>query len=319
MSRLHRREFGSRVLALTATGSAWLSGRVAWGQEPGAGPGVIRSERDRPAVLDGVAAGDVGSDGLGVVWARTDRPSRMIVEWATTESFADAHRVVGPAALPETGLAAKTVLNGLPSGQTIVYRVVFVDLTNPKARSLPTLGSFRTPARDPLDLRFCWGGDVAGQGWGIDPARGGMRIFDAIRAIRPDFFLHSGDHVYSDNPIVAEVPLDDGTLWRNLVIEGTSKVAESQAEFRDRFRYNRLDEAVRRFTAEVPTLAQWDDHEVLNNWYPGEILDDPRYTVKAVDLLAARARQAFHESMPTRTPTADPDRIYRRVQQGTAP
>jgi len=313
MSLIHRRAFGSRVLA--TAGSAWLAGQSSWGQDLAA-PGVIRSETDRPAILDGVAAGDVGSDGLGVVWARTDRPSRMVVEWSTTDSFRDARRVVGPAALPESGCAAKTVLTDLPLDQTIRYRVSFTDLSNPKARSYPASGQFRTPGRDAADSRFCWGGDVAGQGFGIDPSRGGMRIFESIRQTRPDFFLHSGDHVYSDNPILAEIKLDDGTLWRNLVTEGTSKVAETLNEFRDRFRYNRLDNAVRRFTAEVPILAQWDDHETLNNWYPGEILDDPRYAVKAVDLLAARARQAFFESMPLRTHSADPDRVYRQVRQG---
>jgi len=50
------------------------------------------------------------------------------------------------------------------------------------------------------------------------------------------------------------------------------------------------------FNAQVPQLVQWDDHEVTNNWYPGEILTDigldARYTVKDVDLLSDRARQA---------------------------
>lgn len=59
---------------------------------------------------------------------------------------------------------------------------------------------------------------------------------------------------------------------------------------------------MRRFAAEVPQLVQWDDHEVTNNWYPGEVLGhtggDARYTVKDVDVLAARARQAFLEYMP---------------------
>ena len=313
---MNRRAFGSRVLVLSAAGPAWAAvDRAAQGQAPDA-PAVIRSDRGRPTVLDGVAAGDVGSDGLGVVWARTDRPARMVVEWSTVESFEGARRVVGPAALPETGFAAKAVLRDLPPGQSIFYRTQFVDLADPKSRSLSDPGSFRTPGRDLVDVRFCWGGDVAGQGWGVDPSRGGMRIFDAIRATNPDFFLHSGDHIYADNPIPAEVKLDDGTTWRNLVTEGTSKVAETLEEFRDRYRYNRLDEAVRRFTAAVPALAQWDDHETLNNWYPGEILDDARYAVKSVDLLAARARRAFFESLPIRTETADPDRVYRRVRQG---
>ena len=322
MGLMNRRGFHSRALA-AVLGSGGLAGGAP-GQDLGAGaglfgeaPGVMLAERDRPAVVDGVASGDVGSDGIGVVWARADRPSLLVVEWSTVDSFRDARRVVGAMATPATGLTAQAILDGLPAGQTIVYRAGFVDPFNPRARGRPVAGRFRTPPDVPgRDVRFAWGGDVAGQGFGIDASRGGLGIFEAIRRAGPDFFLHSGDHVYADNPVLAELPLRDGTVWRNLVTEGTSKVAETIEEFRSRFRYNRLDEAVRDFGAEVPVLAQWDDHETLNNWYPGEILDDSRYAVKDVDLLAGRARQAFFEHLPLRAITANPRRIYRSVCQG---
>ena len=42
---------------------------------------------DRPIVTSGVQSGDIGADG-GVVWARADRPSQMLVEVATSDSFA---------------------------------------------------------------------------------------------------------------------------------------------------------------------------------------------------------------------------------------
>ena len=53
----------------------------------------------------------------------------------------------------------------------------------------------------------------------------------------------------------------------------------------------------------------WDDHEVLNNWYPTEVLvGDSPFTERSVALLAARAKRAFLE---TATPDAtDPERIY---------
>ena len=54
---------------------------------------------DRPLVTHGVQSGDVGADG-GVVWARADRPSQMMVEVATTESFGNAR------ALPPIARAA---------------------------------------------------------------------------------------------------------------------------------------------------------------------------------------------------------------------
>ncbi|MBY0395991.1 MAG: alkaline phosphatase, partial [Thermoleophilia bacterium] len=49
-------------------------------------PGLSRAA-DRPVLTHGLQSGDVGTDSA-VVWARSDRPARAIVEWATTESFA---------------------------------------------------------------------------------------------------------------------------------------------------------------------------------------------------------------------------------------
>ncbi len=107
----------------------------------------------------------------------------------------------------------------------------------------------------------------------INPDFGGLRIYETMRQRHPDFFLHSGDVIYADGPIPAEVAAEDGSLWRNLVTEEKSKVAETLHEFRGNYRYNLLDEHLRAFNAEVPQIWQWDDHEVTNNWSPGMELD----------------------------------------------
>ena len=227
-TEIHRRAFGSLTAAMVLGGGQ---------RAPGQAPAVIVPEGARPAIPCGVSSGDVNGRS-GVVWSRTDRPARMFVEWSTTASFRDSRLVGGSSALPEDDFTARVVLPDLPSGQTISYRVTFRDLASSKVRSLPAEGSFRTAPGPGADVSLAWGGDTAGQGWGIDPARGGMAIYEAIRNARPDVFLHSGDHIYADNPIVAEVPLDDGSIWRNLVTEETSKVAETLAEFRGRYRYN---------------------------------------------------------------------------------
>jgi len=117
--------------------------------------------------------------------------------------------------------------------------------------------------------------------------------------------------VYADGPLAETVPLPDGRTWRNVVTPEKTKVAETLAEFRGQFRYNLEDAALRAFNARVPMIYQWDDHEVANNWYPGEILDLPRYTEKRVDVLAARARRAALEYMPVRG-----DRVYRKLSYG---
>ena len=57
------------------------------------------------------------------MWSRTDRPARLLVEWATSDTFRDATRIVGPAALAESDFTARVDLTGLPAGQQIFYRV----------------------------------------------------------------------------------------------------------------------------------------------------------------------------------------------------
>jgi alkaline phosphatase D len=95
-----------------------------------------------------------------------------------------------------------------------------------------------------------------------------------------------------------------------------SKVAETLDEYRGQYAYNLLDDALRDFAARVPQLNQWDDHEVLNNWYPGEVIDDMRYTERRVDVLAPRARRAFFEWLPI-TPAAEKaGTVYRKASYG---
>ena len=272
----------------------------------------------RPSARWGVQVGDVTSSS-GLVWVRSDRSAQVVVETSATESFKRSRRWHGPVVGPRTDFTGRTSLAGLPAGEQIHYRVTLSDPADPRRSSEPVYGTFRTaPDRRRDGVRFVWSGDVAGQGWGINPERGGFTIFEEMRRLDPDFFLHSGDTVYADGPLEPVVELPEGGLWRNVVTEEKSKVAETLAEFRGNFRYNLLDEHLRRFNAQVPVIAQWDDHEVTNNWYPGEILDDERYAEKRVDVLAGRARRAFSEYFPIQSlPPADPEgRVYRVVRHG---
>jgi alkaline phosphatase D len=269
---------------------------------------------DRPIVTSGVQSGDVGADG-GVVWARADRPSQMMVEVATTESFANARALPPIAALPESDFTAKMLLENLPAGQDIFYRVRFRDLAHIDIQGEPVVGRFRTAPADRRDVSFVWGGDVAGQGWGINPDDGGMFTFATMRKHRPDFLLHSGDTVYADGPIRNEVTLPDGKVWKNLTIPEKAKVAETLDEFRAAHKYNFMDEHLRAFNAEVPIFVQWDDHEVTNNWSLSKELP-AAYKERNITLLAARAARAFHEMYPMRESITEPGRIYRTLNYG---
>src|ERR1700739_3935553 len=172
---------------------------------------------DRPLITHGVQSGDVGADG-GVVWARADRPSQMMVEVATTESFANARALPPVAALPESDFTAKMLVENLPAGQEIFYRVKFRDLSHPDISVEAVTGRFRTAPAGRRDVSFVWGGDVAGQGWGINADDGGMVSFATMHKHRPDFLIHSGDTIYADGVFAPEVKLANGTLWKNLMI-----------------------------------------------------------------------------------------------------
>jgi alkaline phosphatase D len=111
------------------------------------------------------------------------------------------------------------------------------------------VGRFRTAPADNRNVSFVWSGDTAGQGWGINEEWGGMKAYATMLRHRPDFFIHSGDSVYADGPIAAEVKLKDGSVWTNLVTEEKSKPAETLAEFRGQYKYNLLDQNVRAFNA----------------------------------------------------------------------
>jgi alkaline phosphatase D len=309
---MKRRKFlqmAGAVLPMTS----WLppsGGRLAQS------PGIIRAPGSRPALPSGVTAGDVGG-GRAIIWSRTDRTARMFVEFATTERFTDPRRVRGPAALETSDFTSRLVLTGLPAGQRIFYRVLYQDLSDLRTWSEPVAGSFTTPSATPRDVTIAWSADTVGQGWGINPEWGGLKLYETMRRAQPDVFINVGDTIYADGPLLPEVKLDDGTLWKNVVTEPKSKVAESISDYRGCYQYNLTDEHMRRFIAEVPQIVMWDDHEVRDNWYWERRQDaDTRFKEKSVAVLAARARQAFFEYNPLPLVGDDPERIYRSIPMG---
>jgi len=276
-------------------------------------PSVSRAP-DRVQITHGVQSGDVSFES-GVVWARADRPSRMLVEVATTDSFRDISGAVFVDALPESDFTAKALLEKLPPDQDIFYRISFQELSS-AVFGERQIGHFRTPPIGRRSISFLWSGDTMGQGWGIDQARGGMRSYTTMRHNSPDFFIHCGDNIYADCPIVAETKLPDGGVWRSIVTAEKSKPAETLAEYRGNYKYNLLDDNLRAFNAAVPTFALWDNHEVMETWWPDEALPQEPAGERNTLVFAARARRAFHEFLPIRETMAEPGRVYRKLAYG---
>jgi len=76
----------------------------------------ISRANDRPVITHGLQSGDVSVDS-GVIWARADRPSRMLVEVATTDSFKDIRSAAFVDTLPESDFTAKLLVENLPAAQ----------------------------------------------------------------------------------------------------------------------------------------------------------------------------------------------------------
>jgi alkaline phosphatase D len=264
--------------------------------------------QNRPRLEQGIQIGDVAGT-RAMVWTRSSVAGQMKVEWKTSERGV-VHRVNGPMLQADSDFTGRVDLANLPAGQTILVNVQVND-------SEPVAGQFRTPATRTNAVRLTWGGDTVGQGWGINEAFGGMKIYESMRQRKPDFFIHSGDTIYADGPVPSEMKLKDGQIWRNLTTEAKSKVAETLDEFRGAYRYNLLDKNLLRFNAEVPQLWQWDDHEVMNNWSPSkDIRDNAAYKEKNVQLLVERGKRAFLEYSPMRFNRDESGRVYRQITYG---
>jgi alkaline phosphatase D len=124
-------------------------------------PAVIPAERTRPVITHGVMSGDVAG-GSAVIWSRTDRPARMIVEYSTSESFQDATRLLGPHCLDVTDYTGRILVDNLPAGADIFYRVIFQSAADGKTESEPVTGRFKTVGSGDRQIRFVWGGGKDG-------------------------------------------------------------------------------------------------------------------------------------------------------------
>jgi len=289
---------------------------------------IIGSDRSRPALSYGLQFGDPRlvpgpgerseASASVIAWTRADRASRLHVEWSLAENFTNSRRLPALLLHPATDQTGRLDLTGLPIGQRIFVRMHAESLDSHHVKSEPVTGSFMTPTDHPGNLRFMWGGDTAGQGWGISTSHGGMTIYRTMLEQEPAFFVHSGDTIYADGPIAAEQKMPDASVWRNVLIEEKAKVAETLDEFRGNYRYNLMDEHLRGFNHQVPQIWQWDDHEVTNNWSDSKDLSaDVRYQEKNVALLTARASQAFLEYAPIRLHgDEERDRVYRLLSYG---
>ncbi len=281
-----------------------------------------------------IQSGDVTHDSA-VLWGRCnfEQDALLTFTLATDKNLIDAAKhngIVRKKSLRVTerkDYTGSLVFKGLKSGSHYYYQAECKSLKkNPRSMVSASTSVFKTASnRDSADpVRFVWVADLAGQGWGRNPdlevihadgdlIKGGYVIFDSMSKLNPDFALFQGDMIYADAPIPPskEIPADvGGGTWKNEPAKDF--VAVSLDDFRANWKYNLGDEKMTRFLAKTPVYVQWDDHEVTNNWYPGEIMPAgaPYFGISA-DVLAVNARQALYEYNPI-----ERGKLYKSVQHG---
>ena len=78
---------------------AFLAGSTAFAASLSM-PAISRAA-SRPVFTHGVQSGDVDTSS-GMIWTRTDRPARVMMELSTTESFTDARQLTPMDAIPNS-------------------------------------------------------------------------------------------------------------------------------------------------------------------------------------------------------------------------
>jgi alkaline phosphatase D len=273
-------------------------------------------------------AGDVTNDSV-VLWGRCNQEQKSILKFklfATTQEYGHIQKKTVKVSA-DTDYTHSVVFKGLKPNTHYYYQAKCKPLgENAGAKTSGMMSSFKTASdtHHADNVRFVWGADLGGQGWGRNPdlaithvdgdlIQGGYVVFDSMSKTNPDFALFQGDMIYADGkiPPSKEIPADvGGGTWIN--DPAKDFVAITLDDFRANWKYNLGDEKMAHFLAKTPVYVQWDDHEVTNNWYPDEIMPEgaPYFGI-AVNELAKNAKQALFEYNPIEG--AD---LFRSVQHG---
>jgi len=234
------------------------------------GPVVVTSNPGTGLSL-GYVCGDVTANSA-LIWLRAEAGSQVALQFGVDAGFAEFSSSKVFTVDPSADSTAQIPLDNLQPSTRYFYRAVV------SGKSPGQVGSFVTAPRadENAKVSFCFSGDTRES---YQP----FSVMQAVQARRPDFFIHLGDTIYADR--------------------GGS--AHRLEEFWQKYRANRNDPFHRNCFAATSVYALWDDHEVADNYLPG-------------NPLAPIARKAFLDYWPICCSAADPQRIHRSVRWGSA-
>jgi alkaline phosphatase D len=236
------------------------------------------------AFPQGVASGDV-TDTSAILWTRSPPEGAVAVQLGPDEGFSEVTWSANLWASAEVDFTVSVDATGLQPERTYHFRFVRTD-----SGETSVVGHFRTAPRPDshAPLRFVYSGDS-------NASSRPFRLLKFAAAENPDLWFWAGDTVYGDD-----------------VADGLPTATDIDG-YRAKHRQNREDPFLRNLLAAAPVYAQWDDHEVANDYDGGDI--EPGI---GADRMVAGQR-AFFEYMPIRAQGAedDPRRIYRSFRYGS--
>jgi alkaline phosphatase D len=228
----------------------------------------------------GVASGDATPSSF-MAWTRVDGPGSVTLEVASDDAFTTI--VFTTAASPNT-LGDNTVkldVTGLLPATQYFYRFI-------QGMAVSRVGRVKTaPLPASIDpVRFAWTGDSNAF---FKP----YTVLDPVLGDEPDVWFYIGDTIYGDDPR-----------------SGTG-VAVTRADYHTKYKENRDDASLRNVLAAFGTVAQWDDHEVTNDFYGTDMTPGFQAQMTA-------GNEALRDYMPIRDDGGDPLQLYRSFQWGQA-
>jgi alkaline phosphatase D len=177
---------------------------------------------------------DVQED-RALIWLCANEAARLHVRWGTAPD-ALTRRSAERALDSSSDFTGHVVLQGLPSGETVHYRVFSGDT------AASELCRFNTPRKSGQSFMLAFSGDM-------QETYKPFRIFDVMAAAKPDFFVHLGDTVYADSPKRDFVP--------------------TQRHYRMKHARIRADRPLQAFLSQHTNFVIWDDHEIENDAHGG--------------------------------------------------
>ena len=288
-----RRQFVIRLasLATVASSGMALSACMGDGGEP-------------PVFSYGVCSGDPLADRV-MLWTHAQVPNSsedvpLTYEVATDASFATLVSSGSTLASAASGHTAKADATGLAAGKDYFFRFRSGDAISPvgRTRTLPAAGATSVS----LAVFSC-----------SDYPAGYFNVYAEAAKSGAQFAVHLGDFIY-EYGADGYASTDAKALGR--VVEPANECL-SLADYRKRYAQYRSDPDSKVFSASLPLIAVWDDHEVADDTYKDGAENHTATTEGSFAARRAAAIQAWHEWMPVRAPDASNlMKIYRSFDFG---